>query len=167
MSLPRRVLFLAAAATVALTSAATAQKRAPGFAQGDRPELGAQIGYGTNHTKFFIGTQFAYPVMNRLDFYPSFQYYFPGNSVHFWTVDAAVRYWPKLNVKDSGLYAGGGLDIAHTSVTNFGSSTDVGLTLLSGWQFKTTSNLLPFGQIRVVIGTADHIDFGGGVNFRL
>jgi hypothetical protein len=167
MSLPRRVLFLTAAATITLASAAAAQHRMSGFAQGNRAEVGPQIGYGSNHTKFFIGGQLAYPVMNRLDIYPTFQYFFPGNSVHFWSLGGQLRYWPKRNVKDSGLYAGGGLDISHTSVTNFGSSTDLGLALLSGWQFKTSSNLLPFGQLRVVIGNADRIEFGGGVNFRL
>jgi hypothetical protein len=171
MSVPRRALLLSAVAFLALTSAASAQRKAAGFAQGNRPVAGIQAGYGTSDTKFFIGAQLAYPVMNRLDAYPSFQYYFPGNNVHFWSVDAAVRYWPKLNMKDAGLYAGGGLNIAHTSVDfgglGSGSSTDVGLTLLSGWQFKTSSSLLPFGQIRVVIGDADHFDFGGGINFRL
>lgn len=171
MSLSRRAPLLTALALIAVTSAASAQHRAVRFEQGDRPTVGPQIGYGTNHTKFFIGGQFSYPIMNRLDVYPTFQYYFPGNQVHLWSLAGNVRYWPKLNIKDSGLYAGGGLDISHTSVSVAGvsgSSTDIGLSLLSGWQFKTTStNLLPFGQIRVVIGDADRVDFGGGVNFRL
>jgi hypothetical protein len=171
MSVPGRALLFAALATLSLSTAASAQKKAAGFAQGNRPLLGPQIGYGTNHAKFFIGAQFAYPLVNRLDAYPTFQYYFPGNNVHFWTLDATVRYWPKLNMKNSGLYAGGGLNITHSSV-DYGigtaSSTDAGLSLLSGWQFKTSStSLLPFGQIRVVIGNADRVDFGAGVNFRL
>lgn len=171
MSVPSRTMLVAAIAALALTSAAAAQTKAAGFAQGSRPLLGPQIGYGTNHTKFFIGAQFAYPIVNRLDIYPSFQYYFPGNHVHFWTLDGTVRYWPKLNIKDSGLYAGGGLNIGHSSVSvpGFGSasSTDLGLSLLAGWQFKASPKLLPFGQVRLVVGDADHFDIGGGVNFRL
>lgn len=175
MSLPRRALLLAAVATAVLASSGSAQMRGKAFAQGDRPSVGPQIGYGSNHTKFFIGGQFAYPIINRLDIYPTFQYYFPGNHLHFWSLAGNVRYWPKLNMKDAGLYAGGGLDISHSSVsvnTGFGtvsgSSTDVGLSLLSGWEFKSVSpKMIPFGQIRVVIGDADRIEFGGGVNFRL
>jgi hypothetical protein len=171
MRVSRRAPLLAALAVLTLATTASAQMRSThvtGFAQGNRPTLGAQVGYGSNHTKFFIGGQFAYPIMNRLDIYPTFQYYFPGNSIHLWSLAGNVRYWPKLNIKDSGLYFGGGVDISHTSVTNFGSSTDAGLSLLSGWQFKTSStNLLPFGQIRVVIGDADRIEFGAGVNFKL
>ncbi len=171
MSVPRRASLLAAFAALALTTAASAQQRSATFAQGNRPVAGPQIGYGSNHSKFFIGGQLAYPIMNRLDIYPTFQFYFPGNHLHLWSVGGQVRYWPKLNIKDSGLYAGGGLDISHSSVSVSGvsaSSTDLGLSLLSGWEFKTVSpSMIPFGQIRVVIGDADRIEFGGGVNFRL
>jgi hypothetical protein len=164
-----RRLLLTALAVVLVTSVASAQ-RSKQFAQGSRPSVGPQLGYGTNDTKFFLGAQFAYPIANRFDLYPNFQYYFPGNSVHFWTLEGSARYWPKLNMKNSGLYTGAGLNINHSSVSVGGfsaSSTDVGLALFSGWQFQTTSNLLPFGQIRVVIGNADRVDFGGGINFKL
>ncbi len=174
MSLARRASLLTAAAVVLQLSSASAQARSGGFVQGERPTAGPQIGYGTDHTKFFIGGQFAYPVRNRIDLYPTFQYYFPGHSLHLWSLDGTVRYWPKTSLKDSGLYVGGGLNISHSSVkvntgvgTASASSTDAGLSLLSGWQFKTTSKLLPFGQVRIVIGDGSRVDFGGGINFGL
>lgn len=156
-----RWLVLAALATLSLCTIASAQGRSQAFAQGNGLLLGPQIGLSTNSYDFFIGAQFAYPIVDRFDIYPSFQYYFPGGGVHPWTLDGSVRYWPKLNIKDSGLYAGAGLNMTHAS-----GSTDAGLSLFGGWQFKT-SNILPFAQVRFIIGNADRVDFGGGVNFRL
>jgi hypothetical protein len=173
VSASRKGLLLGVLALACLSSAATAQRQSQSFAQGAGLLLGPQLGIGTSDFDFFIGAQFAYPIVNRVDFYPSFQYYFPGNNVHAWTLEASARYWPKLNIRNSGLYAGGGLNLTHSSVSvntpvgNFsGSSTDAGLSLFGGWQFKT-SNLLPFGQIRIVLGNADRVELGGGVNFRL
>jgi len=174
MRLHSRALFLVALVTTIAASSASAQRRTEAFAQGKDMLLGPQVGVGTSDFDFFIGAQFAYPIVNRLDIYPSFQYYFPGNNAHAWTIDGTVRYWPKLNIRNSGLYAGGGLNITHSSasatIPGIGkvsaSSTDAGLSLLGGWQFRA-SNLFPYGQIRVVIGDADRVDFGGGVNFKL
>jgi len=174
MSLARRATLLTALAVLLQTSAGSAQMHAKGFAQGERPSVGPQIGFGTNSTKFFIGGQFAYPVRDRWDLYPTFQYYFPGHSLHLWSLDGTVRYWPKLNVEDSGLYVGGGLNISHSSVkvntglgSVSGSSTDAGLSLLSGWQFKASTSFVPFAQIRVVLANGSRVDFGGGINFSL
>jgi hypothetical protein len=165
--------MLAVLATVLLSTPALAQRRTTttmGKAQGDRPEVGPTAGFATNDLDFFIGAQFAYPIANRFDIYPSFDYYFPGNSVHVWTLNGDVRYWPKLNIRNSGLYAGAGLNYTHTSVDlgplGSASSSDAGLGLFGGWEFKT-SNIHPFGQLKIVIGNADRVEFGGGVNFRL
>ena len=161
---------MAALATVALFSTATAQRQSQGFAQGRSMLLGPHAGFGTNDVDFFIGAQFAAPVANRFDIYPTFDFYFPGNSVHIWSLDGAVRYWPKLNMRNAGLYAGAGLNLTHVSVNPPGpgsaSDTNAGLSLFSGWDFKTTS-IRPFAQVRLVIGDADRFEFSGGVNFKM
>ena len=167
MPVARRAAIFALVATLAVSSVAAAQVKATGFAQSNHAELGPQIGYGSNDTKFYIGAQFAYPIVNRLDIYPQLQYYFPGHSVHIWSISGNVRYWPKLNIKNSGLYAGGGLDISHASARGVSGSTNAGLSLLGGWQFWTNSGALPFGQVRVVIGDADRVELGAGINFRI
>jgi hypothetical protein len=76
-------------------------------------------------------------------------------------------------MKDPGLYFGAGLNYSHTSVNVTvlgqkvsGSSGDVGLGLFGGWMFKQVS-FLPHAQVRVVVGNADRVEFGGGVNFKL
>ncbi len=168
MQFARRTALIAVIATLALSPRAFAQQKATGVAQINRAEIGPQIGYGSNSVKFFIGAQFAYPIVNRLDIYPSFQYYFPGQGLHIWSLGGNLRYWPKLNIANSGLYFGGGVDVTHSSVSGFdASATNVGLGLLSGWQFYTKSKVFPFAQVRVVLGNADRVEFGGGLNFRL
>lgn len=167
MSVLIRRLMLAAVATALTATAASAQARKE---QGDRPLLGAHAELATNDVDFGIGAHFSYPIANRIDIYPQFDYYFPGNDVKGWTLEGAVRYWPKLNMKNPGLYAAAGLNVTHTSVDNDfvdASSTDVGLGLTGGWMFKQIPNLLPHVQIRVVIGDADRVEFGGGVSFKL
>ena len=164
----RRMMMLAALATVVVSSAAVAQ--AGRKEQGDRPLFGPHAEFATNDLDFGIGAQFSYPVANRFDIYPTFDIYFPGNNLTVYSLDGAVRYWPKLNMKNAGLYAGAGLNWSHVRFNPPGpgsaSNSEVGLSLLGGWMFKQVS-LLPFGQIRVVIGDADRVEFGGGINFKL
>lgn len=158
-----------------LSTPAVAQ-RSTTFAQGNQSLVGPQIGVATNNLNFFIGAQFSLPVADRIDVYPSFDYYFPSNSygafgvnVTVWGINAEARYWPKLNMENSGLYVGGGLNITHVGVSVGGiggSTTNAGLGLLGGWDFKSVS-WHPFAQIHAVIGNADRIEFGGGVNFKL
>ena len=168
MSVLIRRLLLAAVATVLTTSVAAAQ--AGRKEQGDRPLIGPHVEFATNDLDLGIGAQFSYPIANRIDIYPTFDYYFPGNDLTAFSIDGAVRYWPKLNMKNPGLYAGAGLNWSHVSFNPPGpgsaSNSEIGLSLVGGWMFKQVS-WLPFGQIRVVIGNADRVEFGGGVNFKL
>lgn len=163
-----RRLTLAVLVSLLAVSTASAQRRAA-MSQGDRPMIGPQLGFATNSLDFFLGGQFSLPVANQFDFYPSFDIFFPGNSVTVWGVNAEGRYWPKLNMVNAGLYVGGGLSITHTSVSVLGvsaSSTDAGLGLLGGWDFKAVT-WRPFLQLHIVVGNADRVEFGGGVNFKL
>jgi len=161
----RRLLLTAVMTAVASTSASAQAKE-----QGDRPLFGPHAEFATNDLDFGIGAQFSYPVANRFDIYPTFDYYFAGSNLTVISIDGAVRYWPKLNMKNAGLYAGAGLNWSHVKVDPPGpgsaSNSEVGLSLLGGWMFKQVS-LLPFGQIRIVIGDADRVEFGGGINFKL
>ena len=168
MSVLIRRLMLAAVATVLVTSVAAAQGGRK--EQGDKLLFGPHAEFATNDLDLGIGAHLSYPVANRFDILPTFDYYFPGNDLTAFTLDGTVRYWPKINVKDAGLYAGAGLNWTHVSFNPPGpgsvSDSNVGLSLLGGWMFKQVS-LLPFAQIRVVIGDADRVEFGGGINFKL
>lgn len=160
---------LVALTSFAVASTAAAQREALAPQQSSRPLLGPQLGFATESLDFFVGAQFAYPVATSFDIYPSFQIFFPGNNVTVWSLNAEGRYWVKLNTPNPGLYVGGGLNYTHSSVSVGGfsaSASDVGLGLLGGWDFKAVS-WRPFAQIHFVLGDANRIEFGGGVNFKL
>ena len=155
-SLTQRLL-LVALASLLLSTAAVAQRK--------EMLLGPQIGLANNNLDLFIGAQFSYPVAPQFDIYPSFDIYFPGNNLTVWALNGEVRYWPRLNTPNAGLYVGAGLNYTHFSASGF-SNSETGLGLLGGWDFKAVS-WRPFAQLRFVIGNADRIEFGGGVNFKL
>ena len=150
-------LLLVALASLLLSTTAVAQRK--------EMLLGPQIGLATNSYDLFLGAQFSYPVAPQFDFYPSFDIYFPGNNVTVWALNGELRYWPRLNTPNAGLYVGGGLNYTHFSVSG-SSNSEVGLGLLGGWDFKAVS-WRPFVQLRIVVGNADRVEFAGGVNFKL
>jgi hypothetical protein len=148
------------------STVAAAQRSSATMPQGDRPLLGPQVGIGGNHFDVFIGGQLAYPVARQFDLYPSVQIYFPGNGLHAWGFNAAGRWWPPLNIRNSGLYVGGGINYSRASGGGF-SHSSTGLALLGGWDFKAVA-ARPFVELRAVVGgDYDRIDIAGGINFKL
>ncbi|HMA41203.1 MAG TPA: hypothetical protein VKP10_14105 [Gemmatimonadales bacterium] len=153
-----RRLSLALLLSLLVSTAATAQV--------SRPTLGPQLGFATNDFDLFVGGQFSYQVAPRFDIYPSVIIYFPNGPLNAWGLNANVRYWPKLNMPNAGLYAGGGLGYTHFSAFGFGDSR-VGLNLLGGWEFHTPS-LSPFVELRAVLASdVDRLEFVGGLSFKL
>ncbi len=131
--------------------------------------LGPHAGFGKNDVDFFIGAQFAAPIANRFDIYPTFDFYFPGNDVTIWSFDGRFATGRSQHAERRPL-CGAGLNLTHVSVNPPGpgsaSNTNAGLSLFSGWDFKTTS-IRPFAQVRLVIGDADRFEFSGGINFKM
>lgn len=164
-------LLLALAASTVFASAASAQHKAAAAssatAQSDRPLLGAKLGFATNQFDFFVGGDFSYKIAKDWDLYPSLSIYFPSGA-SAWNLSGDVRWWPHLSTPNSGLYTGGGLGFTSVSCSGCNTETRVGLDLLGGWQFKTSSGLLPFAELRAVIASdVDRLEFVGGINFKL
>jgi len=135
-------------------------------AQGAGPSLGPQLGFASHDLDLFVGGQLSYQVAPRFDIYPSIIVYFPNGPLNAWGLNANVRYWPRLQTANPGLYVGGGLGYTHFSAFGFGDSR-VGLNLLGGWEFHTPS-LKPFVELRAILASdVDRIEFAGGLNFRL
>lgn len=169
--LSTRLCLVLAASTIVVSNAAAQRKAAAvsssATAQSDRPLLGAKLGFATNDFDFFIGGDFSYKVAKDWDLYPSLSIYFPSGA-SAWDLSADVRWWPHLNTPNSGLYTGGGLGFTSVSCSGCNTETRVGLDLLGGWQFKTSSGLLPFAELRAVIASdVDRLEFVGGINFKL
>jgi opacity protein-like surface antigen len=173
------VLLLAAVAFIPAELAAQrrpAARPAPRATQ--RTSFGLQLDWGSD-SDFGIGGRAVFGLQSLfpktpLDGIVSFDYYFPsgapaGVSVHFWEINGNVAYRFRVPARNSlRPYAGGGLNIAHTSASAggvSGSNTDAGLNLLAGTTFKVKGNLTPFAEFRGVVGNANQVVLTGGVRF--
>ena len=155
---------------------AAAQRRAaarPAPRSADRSSFGLQLDWG-NDPNFGIGGRGVFPLNSvvpgtPLDGIVSFDYFFPGNSVHYWEINGNVAYRFRMPRASSvGPYAGGGLNVAHASVSSVSGSgaTRAGLNLLGGTTFKLKgSNLLPFAEARGELGGGKTFILTGGVRF--
>src|SRR5213080_1389805 len=165
-------------AAVGLAPAELAAQRRPAAraaaSRADRPSFGLQLDWG-NDPNFGIGGRGVFPLGSLLPGTPldgivSFDYFFPGNNVKYWEINGNVAYRFRVPARSSlGPYAGGGLKIAHASVTIAGvsgSDTKAGLNLLGGTTFKVKrSTLIPFVEGRGELGGGKTFILTGGVRF--
>ena len=165
-------------AVVALVpTQAAAQRRAaprPAPRSADQPSFGLQLDWG-NDPDFGIGARGVFPLGSLfpkvpLDGIVSFDYFFPGNNVTYWEINGNVVYRFTVPRSSSfGPYAGGGLNIAHASVTVAGvsaSDTKAGLNLVGGTTIKVKgSHLTPFIEGRGEVGGGKTFIITGGVRF--
>ena len=158
-------------------SLGAAQRRAaarPAPRSADHPSFGLQLDWG-NDPNFGIGGRGVFPLGSLLPGTPldgivSFDYFFPGNSVKYWEINGNVAYRFRVPARSSlRPYAGGGLNIAHASVSVAGvsaSDTKAGLNVLGGTTFKVKgSNLIPFAEARGELGGGKTFILTGGVRF--
>jgi len=171
-------LLLVTLATFPALSAAQRRGARPAPARsGQRTSFGLQLDVGTQ-TDFGIGGRAVFGLQSLfpgtpLDGIVSFDYYFPsapsGQTNHFWEINGNLAYRLRVPARSSFRpYLGGGLNIAHSSVTVAGvsgSSTDADLNILGGTTFKVRGELTPFLEIRGVVGNANQVVFTGGVRF--
>lgn len=102
----------------------------------------------------------------------SFDYFFPGSNVTYWELNGNAYYNLELpDVSAFSPYAGGGLNIARTSVDGAGtgsfsaSTTDVGLNLAGGARFPVSGNVAPFAEVRLEVGGGEQLVVTGGLLF--
>lgn len=139
--------------------AATAPSAA---AQTGRTHLGPRVIYDFDYEEFGIGAQLSVPVARRLEFYPSFDYFFvePGSLTQL-NVDMKYRVPADFNW----LYVGAGLNVTRRSVGDF-ENTDTGLNLFGGYE-SMRGNVHPFVEVRIVAGDGSRAQLAGGLNFTL
>jgi outer membrane immunogenic protein len=171
-------LLLAVLATFpALGAAQRRATRAAPARSTQKTQFGLQLDVGTE-TDFGIGGRAVFGLQSLfpgtpLDGIVSFDYYFPshpsGTSAHFWEINGNLAYRFRMPRSSTLLpYAGGGLNIAHSSAsagTLSASSTDPDLNILAGTTFRVRGELTPFLEIRGVVGNANQVVFTGGVRF--
>ncbi len=173
------VLLLAAVGLVPADLAAQRRPAArPAATRAQRTQFAAELNWSSD-ADFGIGARGVFGLQSLfpkvpLDGIVSFDYFFPGNSVHYWEINGNVAYRFRTPRGSSlGPYAGGGLNIAHASfsttvgtTTVSGSDTKAGLNLLGGTTFRVKgSNLVPFAEARGEIGGGKTFVITGGVRF--
>ncbi len=141
--------------------------------------FGVQASFGSDDVNFGIGGRATFNLRSLIktpgfEGIASFDYFFPdepaGVDGTYWEINGNLGYTIP-NVKGNvAPYVGGGLNIAHASVTvtgfGSGSDTEVGLNLLGGVKFKSrTSRLAPFVEARVELGGGEIFVLTGGVVF--
>src|SRR5436309_12451516 len=136
------VTVLAIAPTLASAQRRPAARAAAPRSQ-QHPSFGVQLDWG-NDPNFGIGGRGVFPLQSLvpgtpLDGIVSFDYFFPGNNVHYWEINGNLAY--RFTVpRSSSLrpYAGGGLNVVHASNSGVSGSgiTRAGLNLLGGTTFR-------------------------------
>jgi hypothetical protein len=127
-------------------------------AQTNRLHLGPRISYQFDLEKFGIGAQFSVPIVNHLEFYPSFDYFIDSGS--FWNLNADLKYRvPSESVR--WLYLGGGLNIAHGA-----DRTRGGVNLFAGVE-SLKGRIHPFAEFRFTANHGSTGQIAAGLNFTL
>ena len=150
-----RGAIVGVACLAAVASGAQAQTRSM--------HIGPQIAYDFDVEDIGLGAQFSTPIMNRLEFYPSFMFYFvdPGS---FWNLNADLK-WRVARDQPNWLYVGGGLNVARASFAGEGN-TDIGLNLLAGAE-SLKGKIHPFAEARLILSDGSRFQIGGGLNITI
>jgi len=139
-------------------------------------QFGPQLNWASNSIGIGIGARAemslakAIPSAKGLGLTGSFDFFFPGSGVNYFEINANGTYHFDIQgLKTLAPYAGAGLVIAHTSISNcpFGgcSATNVGLNLLAGTNFQPLGKITPFAELRIELRTGSAVVLTGGVLF--
>ena len=150
-----RRLLMALALLPAVTQLAQAQTR--------RMHIGPHFGYDFKVEELVLGGQFSAPIATRLEFYPSFDWYFvdPGT---LWAVNADLKY-RVAHDQPNWLYLGGGLNVARRKVASVGS-TKAGFNLFAGAE-SLRGIIHPFGEARATLKDHSTFQIVAGLNITL
>mgnify|MGYP001606807906 FL=1 len=135
--------------------------------------LGAQVSWGDD-SDVGIGVRYEND-LNRLiparnlRVIGSFDWFFPGNNVDYFEINANVAYQFTLPGSRIGPYVGGGLNIARASVDlpvlGKSSDTQVGLNLLGGLRFPSAGRIRPYVEGRFELSGGEQFVLTGGLLF--
>lgn len=107
----------------------------------------------------------------------SFDVFFPDDEgdvdLDYWEINLNAAYLFPIVTPTVTPYVGGGLNIAHASVSvpeGFGGldgdDTELGLNLLGGVKFPLR-NVTPYGELRIELGGGEQFVLTGGVAFNI
>ena len=146
-------LLIAAVLLAGAGSAAQAQGRS---------HIGAHVGYNFDVEKALLGAQLLLPIGRRVEFYPSFDYYFVDVGSLF-GINADVKF--RFPTGASTFYAGGGLNFLRASAGG-SSNTDTGWDLLFGLDSRWGVSH-PYVEGRVITHNNSAFQVAGGLNITI
>jgi len=132
-------------------------------AQTKELHIGPRIGYNFDLEDVNLGAQFSVPLFYRVEFYPSFDYYFrsPGSA---WALNADLK-WRVFKDNPRWFYLGTGLNLTNISISGNGN-TDAGWNLFVGAE-SLRGRIHPFVEGRVTIADHSLLQLQAGLNITL
>jgi hypothetical protein len=153
-----RVLLVLLVLVLAASSADAQRRRRPAaLSTGGGPQFGPHIGYNFDAEALVLGAQLSWPIMPRLELYPSFDYYFvdPGS---LWALNFDLKYRPPTRF--GSWYVGGGLNYLDGQ-----GGSDTNLNLLTGFEARG-GRTRPYVEAKFILGDGSSFQLSGGFNVR-
>jgi outer membrane immunogenic protein len=138
-------------------------------------KVGAFFGYGTEVEQLGIGGIGEFSLNSKWAISPSLLFYFPeknGNiKVSYFEFNANANYF-FLAQNSVNLYGLAGINyfrgkVKNTDTDDSVSGDEVGVNIGIGANFNTKSNIVPFGEMKFVLGDADQLALFFGIKFKL
>jgi len=141
-----------------------------GLAAQGLPRLGGQVSFAEN-ANAGLGLRLEAPLGLtrrqdiRLD--AGFDYYFPDSPFNYWELNGDVSWGFPIGASRMSVYLGGGLNVAHSSVTGAVGSgaTDVGLNVVAGLRIPAAARFTPFVELRPELGGGNRLVLTTGIVF--
>ncbi len=130
----------------------------------DRGKFGIRTGVYTDLSDMFLGVEYLAPIGSRVYFNPNIEYVFVPDA-DYWTFNFDAHYdFPTYS--DLFVWAGGGIGVLHFNPDGPAhADTDVGLNLLFGFGFNTSSNIIPYIQGKAIVSDNTDFELGMGIRF--
>ncbi len=135
--------------------------------------LGAGFGWGSEIEELGLGINGEFFVNEKISLNPGFIFFFvddgPFDKQDFWTFNANMNYYfaQEGSVEFYGI---GGLNLSTYSVEwndDDDSNTELGINLGIGTNFVVGGSVLPYAELKYVIGDYDQLVLFFGVKFNL
>ncbi len=140
-------------------------------AQSGPMTFGPRVMYHFDSEDFGIGAMVTKPLTDAFTIAPSFGYWFAGEGVTSWELNADIHYkMPSESL--SWLYLGAGLNYSNFSVDGCPagfdcSGSDVGLNLIGGFLPASGGRIQPYAEARLYVGDGSGLSVAGGLRIPL
>ncbi len=139
------------------------------LAQGP-PRLGGEVSFAQQDNAG-LGLRLEQPLTPMRDgdmrLLVAFDYFFPDSPLNYWELNTDLSWGFGVGGSSLVVYAGGGLNLARSSLSGVPGSgeSDVGLNLILGLKIPTASRFTPFVEVRPELGGGNRVVLTTGILF--